>query len=57
MHNASMCCDTQGSGTPLFRAAVAADVDALRLLVAHGADVEWTLPVVPPEHARHQRRV
>jgi ankyrin repeat protein len=46
MHNASMCCDTQGSGTPLFRAAVAADVDALRLLVAHGADVEWALPIV-----------
>jgi ankyrin repeat protein len=46
MHNASMCCDTKGSGTPLFRAAVAADVDALRLLVAHGADVEWMLPVV-----------
>jgi ankyrin repeat protein len=46
LHNASMCCDTKGSGTPLFRAAVAADVDALRLLIAHGADVEWTLPVV-----------
>jgi ankyrin repeat protein len=46
MHNASMCCDTKGSGTPLFRAAVAADVDALRLLIAHGGDVEWSLPVV-----------
>jgi ankyrin repeat protein len=44
MHSASMCCDTQGSGTPFFRAAVAADVDSLKLLVAHGADLEWKLP-------------
>jgi len=41
MHNASMCCDTKASGTPFFRAAVAADVDAMRLLIAHGADLEW----------------
>jgi ankyrin repeat protein len=41
MHNASMCCDTKGAGTPFYRAAVAADVDAMRLLIAHGADLEW----------------
>jgi len=46
MHSTSMCCDTQGSGTPFFRAAVAADVDSLKLLVAHGADLEWKLPRV-----------
>jgi ankyrin repeat protein len=42
MHSASMCCDTKGSGTPFFRAAVAADVDALKLLIAGGADLETT---------------
>jgi len=42
MHNASMCCDTKGSGTPFYRAAVASDVDAMRLLIARGADLEWT---------------
>ncbi len=46
MHNASMCCDTKGSGTPFFRAAVAADVETMRLLIARGADLEWTLPPV-----------
>jgi len=46
MHSASMCCDTQGSGTPFFRAAVAADVDSMKLLIAHGADLEWKLPRV-----------
>jgi ankyrin repeat protein len=44
MHSASMCCDTQASGTPFFRAAVAADVDSLKLLIAHGADLEWKMP-------------
>jgi uncharacterized protein len=44
MHSASMCCDTQAAGTPFFRAAVAADVDSLKLLLAHGANLEWTLP-------------
>jgi cytohesin len=42
MHNASMCCDAKASGTPFFRAAVAADVDSMKLLIAGGADVEWT---------------
>jgi hypothetical protein len=46
MHNSSMCCDTKGSGTPFYRAAVAADVDAMKLLIARGADLEWTPPPV-----------
>jgi len=41
MHSSSMCCDTRESGTPFYRAAVAADVAALELLIEHGADVEW----------------
>jgi len=41
MHSASMCCDTHENGTPFFRAAVAADVEALKLLTAHGANLEW----------------
>jgi uncharacterized protein len=42
MHSSSMCCDDQGSGTPFYRAAVAADVESMRLMIAHGADVEWS---------------
>jgi cytohesin len=41
MHNASMCCDSSANATPFYRAAVAADVEALKLLIAHGADLEW----------------
>jgi len=40
-HSTSMCCDTSASGSAFFRAAVASDVDALKLLLEFGADVEW----------------
>jgi ankyrin repeat protein len=42
MHSATMCCDTVANGSPFFRAAIAADVEALKLLLARGANVEWT---------------
>jgi ankyrin repeat protein len=41
LHNASMCCDSSANATPFYRAAVAADVEALKLLIAHGGDIEW----------------
>jgi hypothetical protein len=53
MHSASMCCDAAGSGTPFFRAAVAADVESMKLMIAHGADLEWSpkpvegMPMMP----------
>jgi uncharacterized protein len=42
LHSASMCCDTKGKGTPFYRAAIAADVEALKLMIPRGADLEWT---------------
>jgi ankyrin repeat protein len=42
LHSASMCCDTKGKGTPFYRAAIAADVEAMKLMIARGADLEWT---------------
>ena len=41
-----MCCDTTANATPFYRAAAAADVEALKLLIAHGADLEW-VPAKP----------
>jgi uncharacterized protein len=41
MHNASMCCDPKANATPFYRAAVAADVDALRLMLAYDPDFAW----------------
>ena len=42
LHSASMCCDTKGKGTPFYRAAIAADVEAMKLMIARGANLEWT---------------
>jgi ankyrin repeat protein len=41
MHSTSMCCDTHANGTPFYRAAIAADVETLKLMIAKGADLEW----------------
>ena len=37
-----MCCDTTANATPFYRAAVAADVEAMKLMLARGANVEWS---------------
>jgi ankyrin repeat protein len=42
MHNASMCCDTDANSTPFFRASIAADVEGMKLMLAHGADTAWS---------------
>jgi ankyrin repeat protein len=41
MHNASMCCDPKANATPFYRAAVAADVEALRLMLNYQPDFAW----------------
>jgi uncharacterized protein len=47
MHSTSMCCDPFANSSPFFRAAIAADVTTLELLIARGAEVDWTPPNVP----------
>jgi len=42
LHNTSLCCDAEINSSPFYRAAVAADVEALKLMLAHGAQVEWS---------------
>jgi ankyrin repeat protein len=42
MHSATMCCDTVANGSAFFRAAIAADVEALKLLIPRGANIEWS---------------
>lgn len=42
MHSTSMCCATNFKSSPFYRAATAADVEVLKLLLAKGAKVEWT---------------
>jgi ankyrin repeat protein len=41
MHNASMCCDSRANATPFYRAAIAADVEALKLMLPYKPDFNW----------------
>ena len=42
LHSATLCCGEEINASPFYRAAVAADVEALKLMIKHGADVEWS---------------
>lgn len=44
LHSTSLCCGDNANASPFFRAAVAADVEALKLMIARGAQLEWTVP-------------
>jgi ankyrin repeat protein len=42
LHSTTLCCGEDINATPFFRAAVASDVEALKLMIAKGAQVEWS---------------
>jgi ankyrin repeat protein len=42
LHNTTLCCDNEINASPFYRAAVASDVEVLKLMLAHGAHVEWS---------------
>ena len=42
IHNTSLCCDPEQNSSPFFRAATAADVEVLKLMLKHGAQVDWS---------------
>ena len=42
LHSSTLCCSDEINATPFYRAALAADVEALKLMIARGANVEWS---------------
>jgi len=42
IHNVSLCCDPEQNASPFFRAAIASDVEVLKLMIQHGAQLEWS---------------
>jgi ankyrin repeat protein len=42
LHNTTLCCDPEVNSSPFYRAAMASDVDALKLMLAHGAKADWS---------------
>jgi ankyrin repeat protein len=42
IHNISLCCDPEQNSSPFYRAAIASDVEVLKLMIQHGAKVDWS---------------
>jgi uncharacterized protein len=42
IHNTSLCCDPEQNASPFFRAAIASDIEVLKLMIQHGAKLEWS---------------
>jgi ankyrin repeat protein len=49
IHNVSLCCDPEQNSSPFYRAAIASDVEALKLMLQHGAQVDWSPAEVKKE--------
>jgi len=42
IHNTTLCCEPEQNSSPFFRAAIASDVEVLKLMIKHGAQVDWS---------------
>jgi ankyrin repeat protein len=42
LHSTTLCCDPELNSSAFYRAAVASDVEALKLMLVYGAQVEWS---------------
>jgi ankyrin repeat protein len=49
IHNVSLCCEPEQNSSPFYRAATASDVEALKLMLKHGAKVDWSPAEVKKE--------
>jgi ankyrin repeat protein len=52
LHSYTLCCGDEVNSSAFYRAAVAADVEALKLMIAKGAKLEWTPSEVKKEGGR-----
>jgi ankyrin repeat protein len=49
IHNISLCCDAEQNSSAFYRAAQASDVEVLKLMLKHGAQVDWSPAEVKKE--------
>ena len=52
LHSTTLCCGAAINSSPFYRAAVAADVEVLKLMLAHGAKIEWSPTEVKPKDGK-----
>ena len=52
LHSTTLCCGESINSSPFYRAATAADVEVLKLMLAHGAKIEWSPPEIKPKNGK-----
>ena len=52
LHSTTLCCGANINSTPFYRAAAAADVEVLKLMLAHGAKIEWSPSEIKPKDGK-----
>ena len=52
LHSTTLCCGAKVNSTPFYRAATAADVEVLKLLLAHRPQLEWSPSEVKPKDGK-----
>ncbi|HTR39087.1 MAG TPA: ankyrin repeat domain-containing protein [Bryobacteraceae bacterium] len=52
LHSTTLCCGASINSSPFYRAAVAADVEVLKLMLAHGAKIEWSPSEIKPKDGK-----
>jgi uncharacterized protein len=56
LHSTTLCCGAAINSSPFYRAATAADVEVLKLMLAHGAKIEWSPTDVKPKDGKGPAR-
>ena len=52
LHSTTLCCGANINSTPFYRAAVAADVEVLKLMLVHDAKIEWSPSEIKPKDGK-----
>jgi uncharacterized protein len=52
LHSTTLCCGVSINSSPFYRAATAADVEVLKLMLAKGAKIEWSPSEIKPKDGK-----
>ncbi|MCU1339082.1 MAG: hypothetical protein JWO19_4663 [Bryobacterales bacterium] len=56
LHSTTLCCGASINSSPFYRAASAADVEILKLMLAKGAEIEWSPSAIKPKDGKAPAR-
>ena len=56
LHSTTLCCGASVNSSPFYRAVTAADVEVLKLLLAKGAQIEWSPSEIKPKDGKRPDR-